>query len=50
MSRPQYEIKDAQVPLTAEALLEIARVLRTDRAGSPISQADARAVGTVDWT
>jgi hypothetical protein len=30
MSRPIRKVKGAQVPLTAEALLEIARVLRTD--------------------
>ena len=49
-SRPQYGNEDAQIPLTAETLLEIARVLRADCAVSLDSQADARAVGKVDWT
>jgi hypothetical protein len=35
MSRPQYENKDAHVPLTAETLLEIACLLRTDSSPYP---------------
>jgi hypothetical protein len=48
MSKPICKVKDAQVPLTAETLLEIARVLRADSTlGSLVIQTNTRAVGSL---